>query len=108
MKEGLTSDAELDNFQTEIRPLWVPIFKNKNSKTLLCIYVSILYRNKKHKVKTERGVDVTRKSDEQMDREMPAITISPTFFKNAGIITSTCIQDGCHKLTKFFFYIGPY
>ena len=56
------SHAEIDNFQTEIRPLWAPIFENQNSKTLLRIYiyyVTILYRNKMQKLKTEKEVDVT-------------------------------------------------
>ena len=57
-------------------------------------YVTILYRNKKHKIKTERGVDVTRKCDGQTDGQTDrrtdgqteAITISPTFVESAGII----------------------
>ena len=52
------SHAEIDNFFTKILPLWAPIFENQNSKTLLRIYiyyVTILYRNKMHKLKTERS-----------------------------------------------------
>ena len=63
------SHAEIDNFRTEIRP---PIFENQNSKILLHIYiyyVTIMCRNKMHKIKTERGVDVTRKCDGQTDRQ---------------------------------------
>ena len=60
--EKLTSHAEIDNFLTEIRPLWAPIFENQNSKTLLRIYiyyVTILCRNNMQKLKTEKEVDVT-------------------------------------------------
>ena len=49
------------------------------------MYVTILYRNKMHKIKTERGVEVTRKCDGQTDRQTGVFTISPTFFKSAGI-----------------------
>ena len=61
-EKKLTSHAEIDNFWTKIQPQWAPIFENQNSKTLLRIYiyyVTILYRNKMHELKTERGVDVT-------------------------------------------------
>ena len=48
-----------------------PIFENQNFKTLLRIYIyymTILYRNEMYKIKTERGVDVTRKCDGRTDR----------------------------------------
>ena len=60
------SHAEIDNFQTEIRPLWAPIFENQNSKTLLRIYiyyVTILYRNKMHKKKLREELTSQEKCD---------------------------------------------
>ena len=83
LKEELTSHAEIDHFWIEIRPLWAPIFENQNSKTLLRIYiyyVTILYRNKMHKLISERGVDVTCRNWPFSDRN--STPVGPYFWKS--------------------------
>ena len=53
-KRSLSHMQKLTIFGPKFDPCW-PLFCNQNPKTLLRIYyVTILYRNKMHKLKTER------------------------------------------------------
>ena len=83
---------KLTIFRPKFDPCGPLFLKNQNSNTLLRIYmyyVTILFRNKMHKIKIEKGVDVTRKCDRQtygtMDGQTGPITISPTFAESVGI-----------------------